>query len=208
MYIKICGITRESDRDIAIENGASALGFIAYPKSPRYVSPERVKELLKGIPSAIDTVAVFVNATVDEMLSYVEAGIKIVQLHGAESADVAREMAPHAIVWKAMAIRSLEDIDLYREYPAERYLIDAYCPDDHGGTGKLADWDLAELAVQQFDVPVMLAGGLKADNVADAVSKVKPFGLDLSSGVEVSPGVKDHALIELFMKEIAGVLRS
>lgn len=202
MYIKICGITRESDRDAAICCGASALGFIAYPKSPRYVCPDRVRELILGIDERVDKVAVFVNESLDVILKYVDSGVNIVQLHGAESSELAKEVAKYVTVWKAMAIRSEDDISLYNGYPADKYIIDAYCEKDFGGTGKLADWGLAEQAVATFTVPVLLAGGLTVKNVRKAVDKVKPFGLDLSSGVEVSPGIKDPALIDAFIKAV------
>jgi len=202
MYIKICGITREEDRDVALSSGVSALGFIAYPKSPRYVSPERVKELTLGVGSSIDRVAVFVNATLDEIARYIDAGVNIVQLHGSETPEFAAEVSKLCEVWKAMALRSKGDIALYQNYPADKYLIDAYCEVDHGGTGKVADWDLAEEAVVQFDTPVLLAGGITSENVNDALEKVKPYGIDLSSGVEVSPGIKDHNLIREFVGEV------
>ena len=199
MYIKICGITREKDRDAAINSGASALGFIAYAKSPRYVSPGKVKELLDGVDNCVDRVAVFVNESVDEIKKYIDAGINIVQLHGAESADIAIQVSKYAEVWKAMALRSNDDLDKYRHYPAQKYLVDAYCEKEYGGTGKQADWELAALAVEEFEVPVLLAGGLTIDNVQDAIVTVQPFGLDLSSGVEISPGIKDHQLISDFI---------
>lgn len=202
MYIKICGITREEDRDAALKSGVSALGFIAYPKSPRYVNPERVKELLDGVDDSVDKVAVFVNESLDEISKYLDAGINVVQLHGSESAEFSAEVSKLSEVWKAMALRSEDDISLYKDYPADRYLIDAYCDVEHGGTGKVADWDLAEKAVEIFNVPVLLAGGITAENVHDALAKVKPFGLDLSSGVEISPGIKDHNLIKQFVAEV------
>jgi len=202
MYIKICGITRKEDRDAALNSGVSALGFIAYPKSPRYVSPERVKELLEGVGQNVDKVAVFVNASLDEIAKYVDAGVNIIQLHGSEPAEFAEKVAKTSEVWKAMALRSEDDIVRFKNYPADKYLIDAYCEVDHGGTGKVADWDLAEEAVALFDVPVLLAGGITSENVHDAVEKVKPYGLDLSSGVEIRPGIKDHALIKQFISVV------
>jgi phosphoribosylanthranilate isomerase len=193
------------DRDAALAAGASALGFIAYPKSPRYIPPARVAELVDGVDPAIDRVAVFVNPTLDEIRPYTEAGISVLQLHGGETPAFAEEAAVFGRIWKAFALRTAEEIDSYLDYPAERFLIDAYSEKAHGGTGTLADWGLAAEAVERLPRPVLLAGGLTPGNVADAITTVQPAGLDLSSGVEVSPGIKDSEKIQAFMAAIATV---
>jgi len=202
MFIKICGITTEKDYRYISSKNISAAGFVACPKSPRYISPEQTARIISSCKADVENVGVFVNASFENILAYIDAGINIVQLHGDESADLARKLSGFAEVWKALRPETKNELNDFANYPADKFLIDAYCPDLRGGTGKTANWDLARFAVDFFNAPVILAGGLGAQNVKEAISKVRPFGLDASSGVEISPGVKDHSLVDEFIKTV------
>jgi phosphoribosylanthranilate isomerase len=203
MFVKICGITRVEDLDVVVKSGATAVGFIAFPKSPRYVSPEKVKELLKARAQNLQKVAVFVNPTIDEIKSYIDVGIDTIQLHGQESPEFTAQISELAEVWKAFSLSSKDDLNKYIEHKPDKFVIDAYTTDVvPGGTGKTADWDLALYAKENLATPLILAGGLNVNNIEDAMNKVVPFGLDLSSGVEISPGIKNHNLILQFMEKV------
>jgi phosphoribosylanthranilate isomerase len=142
---------------------------------------------------------VFVNPDLDAVQRYVESGADVIQLHGDETAEFAVKAAKFAEVWKAIRPKNREDVLEYRGYPASRILIDSSEGGGYGGTGSKVDWDLARFAVANIGLPLILAGGLNPDNVAEAICAVRPFGIDLSSGVETSPGIKDRSRIrELF----------
>lgn len=202
-FVKVCGITRKADLICAVESGADAIGFIAYPKSPRYVSASEVKLLLDD--SNIDNflkVAVFVNAAKEDIQAYLNVGIDVIQLHGNESADFAASF--DCEVWKAIRLNEESQISIYRDYPCAKFLIDSFVKDAEipGGTGHLANWRLARSFVDEVDKDVLLAGGISNLNLAEALTEVKPFGLDLSSSVETSPGVKDHHKIQELFTEV------
>ncbi|MFA6567270.1 MAG: phosphoribosylanthranilate isomerase [Victivallales bacterium] len=201
IFVKICGITRAEDAVFASGCGADAFGFVAYPKSPRFINASSVKGIAGKIPGNVMRVAVFVNPTIDEVKKYVGAGVNAVQLHGDETADFAEEVAKFAEVWKAIRPETPNDVLNYRDYPADKFLIDTFIGNAYGGTGKTADWESAKFAVENLKAPVILAGGLNSANIAEAVESVRPYGVDVSSGVESSPGVKDHGkLTALFSK--------
>ncbi len=202
LIVKICGITRAEDAVFAYECGADALGFIAYPKSPRFIKASSVKEIAGEIPGNVLKAAVFVNPTIDEVKEYVAAGVNVIQLHGDETAEFAEEVAKFAVVWKALRPENRNDVLKYRDYPADKFLVDTFCGNAYGGTGKTADWDSAKFAVENLNKPVILAGGLNPANIAEAVKSVLPYGIDVSSGVESSPGVKDHGKLTLLFSEI------
>jgi phosphoribosylanthranilate isomerase len=200
MIVKICGITNGKDALAAIEAGADMLGFNFYEKSPRYISPETCRKIMLHLPvSQVTGVGVFVNMPPEEINLILQlTGLHLAQLSGDESpADLA---ALHGQAFKAL--RPVDEdalqADLAR-YTAHKgapaWLLDAYRPGSYGGTGVTADWRLAaNLAAQ---APILLAGGLRPDNVAAAVAQVHPWGVDVASGVESSPGVKDHtAMVE------------
>ena len=202
MFIKICGISLEEDYGFLLERNISAVGFIAYPRSPRYVGPGKLARILgsrENNPS-IKKVAVFVNSAFEEIMEYVRCGIDVVQLHGGESPDIAVRLSEYAEVWKAVRPRSEDEIRKYASFPAGKFLIDAFSEKLKGGTGKPADWKLARLAVETYSQPVILAGGLKPENVYEAVKAVKPYGIDVSSGVEASPGVKNFSAIDTLLE--------
>ncbi|HWQ11064.1 MAG TPA: phosphoribosylanthranilate isomerase, partial [Holophaga sp.] len=183
--VKICGLTREADAALAWARGASALGFILYPASPRAVTAQRVREIRRALPPEAFCVGVFVdedpgrvNAAADE------AGLDAVQLHGRETPDVCAAIARPVL--KAIRPEAVEHLD---DYPVAGFLLDAFHPVLAGGTGLTADWALAGRLARRH--PLILAGGLHAGNVLDAARRVGPAGLDVCSGVESAPGIKD-----------------
>ena len=203
LFIKICGITTAGDAGFAVSSGVSALGFIAYRKSPRYISPENVELILNKleVPESFRKVVVSVNANKDELESYIDAGINTIQFHGGESAEFAEKFANVAEIWKVIRPRNENDILTAADFPADKFLLDPFDSKLYGGTGKTIDWGLAQFAVKTLNKPVILAGGLSPDNCIEAINAVEPFGIDVNSGVEISPGLKDHKKInELFRK--------
>ena len=198
MLVKICGITRMEDADAAVALGAGAIGFVFWPQSPRAIDPERARALAAGLPPFVTTVGVFVNqapAFVNDVAARV--GLGAVQLHGDERIDVLERIERPVV--KAFAIDGNEDADAW---PARvRLLIDTHDPDQRGGTGRTVDWGRAAAIAARR--PVLLAGGLNAGNVAEAIRTVRPFGIDVSSGVESSPGVKDHARMRALFEAVS-----
>ncbi len=201
-FIKICGITRQKDLTSAVECGASAIGFIAYKKSPRYVSPLQVAELIEVCPPDILKVVVVVNVELAEIDEYLKAGIDVVQLHGSEDEVFARKVK--AQVWKALRLHQVEQIKEYADFPCSMFVVDSFVKDSviPGGTGHLGDWQLAAEFTEKASAPVLLAGGIKAVNAKSAIEQVGCAGLDLSSGVEDEPGIKNHQKIEAFFKAL------
>lgn len=203
--VKICGLTNLTDAQVAIDAGADFLGFILYAKSPRYIAPAQLAELLAKLkrPAHLQCVGVFVNTPINEVRTTLEqTGLDLAQLHGDESAqDVA---ALQGRAFKAMRPKDAEaaaNATQYTPYPsatAPQLLIDAYHPSAYGGTGHQADWSLASGIVQSTP-RLLLAGGLTADNVQRAIATVAPWGVDVASGVEASPGHKDHAQVRAFV---------
>ena len=205
MRVKICGIT-QPQQSIAIASlGATALGFICVPTSPRYVTVSQIRAAVAELPANIDTIGVFANTSIPEIRQIVvDSGLTGVQLHGDESPDFCyqlRQSLSNIEILKALRIRSLEHLDTAANYTkyVDTLLLDAYHPQQLGGTGKTLDWTMLE----QFSpsCPWFLAGGLTADNIVEALSQVNPSGVDLSSGVERSPGNKDlDKVAKLFEK--------
>lgn len=198
--VKICGITNFDDADMAAKLGADALGFIFAP-SPRNISPEEARDIIKKLPPFVTTVAVFVNEdekVIKETIDY--CGIDIVQLHGDESPEMCKNFMPDTI--KAFRVKDesiIEDMMVYKD-SVKAFLLDTYSDKKAGGTGKVFDWDIA-CKIKLLDVPVILAGGLGPANIEKALKRVKPYAVDVNSGIESSPGKKDHGLMkELFEK--------
>ena len=185
MIVKICGITRLEDAEAAVAAGASAIGFIFWPASPRFVDPHRARKIAAALPPFVTAVGVFVNQPI-EYVNGVATLVRLaaVQLHGDETPEFAAlAVAP---VIKAVPIGT--DPGIWRS--RVRLLLDVHDPVARGGTGRTIDWAAAADLAAQRDI--LLAGGLTPDNVADAVARVRPFGIDVSSGVERAPGIKDH----------------
>ena len=193
--MKICGITRAEDAHAALQLGANALGFVFWPKSPRFVDCDRATAIIATLPPEVMTVGVFVNQPVREINELAaRAGLTAVQMHGDESiADVRGITRP-----MIKAVTPASDGSVEPEWPDEiTLLVDAHDPVHRGGTGTRADWIAARALARRRKV--LLAGGLNPANVADAIAQVQPFGIDVSSGVERTPGIKDHQrLADLF----------
>ena len=198
--VKICGITNLADAKVAVEAGADALGFNFYEKSPRYVSLKTAAAISKQLPPFVMRVGVFVNAPEELVLRAIsEVGLTMLQFHGDEPPEFCAQFGLMSI--KAFRIRDGESLKQIPHYQTDAYLLDAYSAEARGGTGEKFNWDLA-VAAQKFGKPIFLAGGLTPENVAEAVRKVRPFGVDVSSGVEAAPGKKDHAKIRAFIKNV------
>jgi phosphoribosylanthranilate isomerase len=196
--VKICGITRVEDAAFASGEGADFIGLNFWPSSRRYVSPQLAITLVEAaIPATI--VGLFVNASADEIEAIADAvGLDIVQLHGDESPDLVAGLRDRGlIVWKAHAIGAAADVTRLDTYAADAHLLDAPSA-GRGGSGQTFDWSHARSAVAAGH-RVVLAGGLTPDNVAAAVTQVQPYAVDVASGVESAPGVKDHDRVRAFL---------
>ena len=196
--VKICGITNLADAQVAVEAGADALGFNFYEKSPRFIPTKPAAEISRALPPFTLRVGVFVNPSEELVLRAIgECGLNLLQFHGDEPPGFCTQFG--LMNMKAFRIRDAGSLKALPEYRTDAWLLDAYSSDTLGGTGEKFNWDLA-VEAQKFGKPVFLAGGLTPENVADAIRKVKPFGVDVSSGVESSPGKKEHAKVRAFIK--------
>ena len=193
--IKICGITNLEDAKKAVSLGSDALGFI-FADSPRRVKPAVAKSIIENLKGKVLSVGVFVNESVDEVEKIRKyCSLDAIQLHGDESVEYCSQLKEGLII-KAFRIKdesSLTPIPTYKDVFA--YLLDAFSKKIRGGTGKTFDWNLAVKA-KAFGKPVILSGGLGLDNIAQAIKVVSPYGIDISSSIEVKPGKKDHKLME------------
>lgn len=198
--VKICGITNEQDAQVAVEAGADALGFIMYRKSPRFVEAAIVKRIIDGLPPFVAAVGVFVNeeaATVRRSMD--ECGLTLAQLHGDESAAYCEGLGRPSM--KALRFKDRGSFLALAEFQGRSnvraFVLDAFSNQAYGGTGQTIDWALAAEAARASRV--LLAGGLTPENVGEAIRQVRPYGVDVSSGVEVRPGQKDHAKVQAFI---------
>lgn len=195
MFLKVCGITRLTDALYAVEQGATALGFVFWSGSPRAVTPDRARQIVAELPSIVMTVGVFVNESVAGIRSVVGAtGITAVQLHGDEPPAYADALGWP--VFRSVTLDSAEDAGSAWGLETT-LLLDAADPERRGGTGRTVDWTRA--AALARGRRVVLAGGLTPANVAEAIATVRPFGVDVSSGVEEAPGVKDFSKVAQFL---------
>jgi len=195
MFVKVCGITRLTDALHAVEQGATAVGFVLWSRSPRGVTVERAAEISAELPSHVMRVGVFVNEPVDRIRTIAEqARLTAVQLHGDEPPAYA-----DALDWPVFRAVAVADLEYASEAwaPETALLVDNIDPVRRGGTGAVIDWSQAAAVAQRRRI--VLAGGLTPDNVASAIRAVRPFGVDVSSGVEASPGVKDLAKVTQFI---------
>ncbi len=196
--VKICGNTNLADAQAAVEAGADMLGFIYCARSPRNVAVEQVAEIVRTLPPYIVKVGVFVNPTEEAVIRALgECGLNMLQFHGDESPEFCTQFGVMSV--KAFRVRDAESLRPLPDFPTDAWLLDTYSAEQAGGTGKTFNWDLA-LEAGKLGKPIFLAGGLTPDNVADAVRRVRPFAVDVSSGVESSPGKKDHARVRAFIK--------
>jgi len=205
--VKICGITSAADAQAAIDAGANLLGFNFYPKSPRHINEDKAAEIRRKLPKKVKAVGIFVNwapADVIELRSSLE--LDAVQLHGDETPETVLELAPIVPVIKAFRVEPEFPLTTLNEYSeAFAFLFDAAHTGQYGGTGRTTDWDVARRASLKHRI--ILAGGLKVENVAAAVRIVRPYGIDVASGVESSPGKKDPGRLREFIQEIRRVER-
>ncbi len=194
--VKICGITRSDDAIFACDYGADALGFVFYNKSPMYITPERAGSIIKKLPPSIEKVGVFVNESPDRINNIIEnTGLTTVQLHGEELPEFMK--AIKAPVIRAVRIRDKDDIKIMVQYSVTAFLLDSFTQ-NYGGSGRRFDWDIA-IEAKKFG-RIILSGGLTPENVAEAIRIVQPWGVDVSSGVELKPGVKDREKVREFIK--------
>jgi phosphoribosylanthranilate isomerase len=202
--VKICGITNLEDALISAKFGADALGFNFYPKSSRYILPEKAREIIEQLSPEVLKVGVFVNEDLDKIIEIVEtAKLDVIQLHGEETPEFARELKAKTNLEIIKAFRvSLEfKPEDVLQYQVDAILLDAYSPKEHGGTGETFDWEIAKKVREVFP-KMYLAGGLSADNVEEAIKNVSPFAVDACSCLEKSKGRKDSIKVETFVRVV------
>ena len=188
--IKICGITNKEDALFAVECGATALGFIFYSPSPRYIKPVDAKKIIVALPAKLVKVGVFVNEKTEEIKRVIEyCALDMIQLHGDETPEYCRQF-PAPMIIKSLELNNDDDVSRTLNYDVTAILVDARHAGLYGGTGKKSNWDLARSIRNKK--PLILSGGLNAENVTEALKIVNPAALDINSGVEASPGKKDH----------------
>ena len=198
--VKVCGITRLEDAELAASLGAWALGFILWPRSPRFAEEALAAGIARQVRRRVELVGVFVNPTLDEVARAVDAiGLSHVQLHGDEGPVFATEIARRtgAKVIKAARVAGGADLQALERFRTDFHLLDTKVEGVQGGSGQSWDWSL--VARRRSKIPMILSGGLTAANVADGIAQVRPYAVDVASGVEAEPGVKDSAKLEAFM---------
>ena len=195
-HVKVCGLTRRDDVAAAVGQGAWAVGFVMWSGSPRMVTPSQLRELTTDVPEGVKRVAVVVNPDVEDVRRWRdEAGVTTLQLHGGEDVDPFLSIGMD--LFKAVSLETDADVERAAALPVEvTVLVDAHDPVRRGGTGERADWTRAATLSRRR--PVILAGGLSAENVQDAIAQVNPWGIDVSSGLESEPGIKDLAKVQNF----------
>jgi phosphoribosylanthranilate isomerase len=200
--VKFCGVTSPEDAQEAARLGAWAIGLNHHPQSPRFCRPEVAAEIGAALKRRLEVVGVFVNPSLEDLAAAAEdESLTMVQLHGEEGPAFCQEAARRTgcRVIKSHRVRSLADMRAAAAYRTDFHLLDAHRPGTHGGTGESFDWEL--LAERRSDVPLILAGGLRPENVHEAVEVAHPFAVDVASGVEAEPGIKDHERMAAFMEE-------
>lgn len=199
MRVKICGITNSEDAQAAVDSGADALGFV-FVKSPRQVTKEQAGEIIENLPPFVTPVGVFVDEQVDKVKEICDfCNITTVQLHGNEDPLYLNDLIGYTII-KAFRINDEDDLKPLAKYRADAFLLDSYVKGAIGGTGVTFKWELARQAYKYGTI--VLSGGLTPENVKEAIHMVKPYAVDVSSGVESSPGKKDKQLIKRFIRNV------
>lgn len=196
--VKICGITSLEDALTAVDAGADALGFVFYAASPRNISPEQAGNIIRLLPPFIQTVGLFVNedqTTVNTTAD--QCGLDVIQLHGEETSEYCTAIRRRVI--KAFRVKDFTILDVLQQYKVAGFLLDAWHPAAHGGTGKTFNWEIAAEATKRGH-RIILAGGLTPENIAESIRQVHPYGVDVSSGVESSPGCKDTSKTRRFIE--------
>jgi phosphoribosylanthranilate isomerase len=195
-HVKICGVTRVEDAAAAAELGADFVGLNFYPPSPRHLEPDQAAKIVRALPKGVEAVGIFVNETPEQVNRIAEeTGLHLAQLHGSETPEQAERVRIPVV--KALRIESEKDIDAAALYKVDLFLIDT--PSEKwGGSGETGDWGLAAAACRRLRA--FLAGGLGPDNVTEAVRAVNPYGVDVCSGIERAPGVKDRTKMAVFLE--------
>ena len=197
--VKICGITNLEDALTAVAAGADALGFVFCPLSPRHVFPEQATEIIRNLPPFVQTVGLFVNEELSTVNKTADlCGLDVIQLHGEETPGYCDSVRRRVI--KAFRVKDITTLDSMIQYRVSGYLLDAWSPAAHGGTGKTFNWDIAAEAVKK-EHRIILAGGLTPENVSVCIRLVNPYGVDVSSGVESAPGKKDADQVRRFINQ-------
>lgn len=196
--VKICGVTSIEDALAAVEAGADALGFMFYERSPRKISTDMASAIKNVLPPFITRVGVFADATENAIRSAALCGLNALQFHGNEQPDFLKRFSPITTI-KAFRIQNAASLAMLSAYNTSAWLLDNYTPAQLGGTGTTFNWDIAVQA-RKLGRPIILAGGLTPENVADAVRKVRPYAVDVSSGVESAPGRKDPQKMAAFIR--------
>lgn len=199
--IKVCGMTDKLEAKGAVDTGVDALGFIFAPQSPRHVEPDSAREIIRLLPPYVDAVGVFVDEqieVVNEIVKY--CGLTIAQLHGSESPEYCANVSCRVV--KSFRIESSRDLEPIESFSGvvAGVLLDTYHEKVAGGTGKVFDWNILEH--REFSQPVLLAGGLTSENVYEAIEKIRPFAVDVNSGVEYEPGRKSLEMLKKFVLEV------
>ena len=204
MKVKVCGITSYEDASLALDHGVDALGFNFYKSSPRFIHPAEARRIIRRLPPFVINVGLFVGLEhPDEVADIAQvAGVQVLQLHGDETPGYCRQLSDWPLI-KALRVGEAPFQERLEEYPVQAFLLDARDEKLFGGTGKVFDWTRAE-EVKGIR-PVILAGGLRPENVREAVLTVMPYGLDVCSGVESAPGKKDAGKMAQFMNEVRDV---
>ena len=202
MRVKICGITCREDALSAVAAGADALGFVFFEKSLRFVTPRKAAAIIRELPPFVQTVGLFVNEEAEQVNWAANfCGLDLVQLHGEEDPEFCRGVNRRVI--KAFRVKDSASLTGIKRYQVTGYLLDAWSPQAHGGTGQTFDWELARSVATTGKL--VLAGGLTPENVAEAVRTVAPYGVDVSSGVESTPGRKDPEKVRGFIRRAKGL---
>ena len=204
-HVKICGVTNLEDARRAVDLGAWAIGLIFHPGSPRRCRASDAAEITTALRRRVEIAGVFVNASLDNVAHRADdLGLSLLQLHGDEGpaycAEAARRTGCRVI--KAARVRSRGDVDALETFHTDFHLVDGHAPGLHGGTGETFDWSL--LHARRTDIPLILSGGLRAENVGEAIAAVRPFAVDVASGVEAEPGRKDPDKLEAFFAAVVG----
>ena len=204
--VKICGITNLDDALAAVAAGADALGYNFYKPSPRYITPQRAREIIEQLPDALLTVGVFVNEESPDAVRNIakEAGIRALQLHGDESPAYCRELASGYYVIKVFSVSDSCDVEAAQAYEVEAIMLDTKHNTLRGGTGRVFDWSVAQ-RLRPAIPKLFLAGGLSPENIENAIEIVRPFAVDACSALEDTPGKKNHARMRAFINTVRAV---
>ena len=192
-------MTNLKDVKVAVDGGVDAVGFIFYKKSPRSVTMQAVRKIVLELPPFVDSVGVFVNETAEQINKIADrCNLDRVQLHGNESPTFCKKIRRRVI--KAIRVKDIQSLKKLSDYPVSSFLLDTFSEDQYGGTGRVFDWNLAYPAKKYG--PIILAGGLTPNNVRQAIKRIQPYGVDVCSGVESQPGIKDHKKMQTFLKNV------